>query len=108
MIHVKCCHGNGSIFMKIMTSQVIQVTWLVGQVINPDSLHVSRNLSILIVASVELEQKTKLTNYWPVVDYLMTSLLRHTIVILLFKLSQSFSVPFSLNISDYVGLPSIL
>ena len=66
MTHVKCCHGNGSIFMKIMTSQVIQVTWLVGQVINPDSLHVSRNLSILIVASVELEQKTKLTNYWPV------------------------------------------
>ena len=66
MIHVQCYHGNGSIFMKMMTSQVIQVTWLIGQLINPKNLHVSRNLSILIVVLVELEQKTELTNYLPV------------------------------------------
>ena len=32
---------------------------------NPNNLHFSRNLSILIVVLVELEEKTKLTNYWP-------------------------------------------
>ena len=66
MIHVHCCHGNGSIFMKMMTSQVIQIMWLIGQLINPTNLHVSRNLRIDIAVLVELEQKTKLTNYWPV------------------------------------------
>ena len=48
---------NGSRFMKMMTSQVIQVTWLTGKLISPNNLHVSRNLSILIVVLVELEQK---------------------------------------------------
>ena len=33
----------------MITSQVIQVTWLIGQLIKTDNLHVSRNLSILIV-----------------------------------------------------------
>ena len=35
---------------KLTTSQVVQVTWLISQLINPNNLHVSRNLSILIVA----------------------------------------------------------
>ena len=59
---------NGSIFLKMMTSQVTQVTWLIGQSINPSNLHVSRNLSILIVVLAELEEKTKLTIYWPVYE----------------------------------------
>ena len=42
VIQVQCCHGNGSIFMKMMTSQVIQVTWLIDQLINPNNLNVSR------------------------------------------------------------------
>ena len=65
MIHVQC-HGNGSIFIKMMTSQVIQVTWLIYQSFNPSNLHVSRNVSILIVVLIKLEEKTKLTNDWPV------------------------------------------
>ena len=52
----------------MMTSQVTQVTWLIGQSINPSNLHVSRNLSILIVVLAELEEKTKLTIYWPVYE----------------------------------------
>ena len=48
--------------MKMMTSQVIQVTWLIDQLINPNNLHVIRKLSIIVVL-VELEKKTKLTNY---------------------------------------------
>ena len=63
-----CCHSNGSIFMKIMTSQVTQFMWLIDQLINPNNLHVSRNLSILIVVLAEFEEKTKLTNYWPVYE----------------------------------------
>ena len=35
--------------MKMMTSQVIQVTWLIDWLIIPNNLQVSRNLSILIV-----------------------------------------------------------
>ena len=84
MIYIQCCHGNGSIYMKMMTSQVIQVKWLIGQLINPKNLHVSRNLSILILVLVELEQKTKLTNYWPVYgladDVTTTSNHNHIIV----------------------------
>ena len=68
IIQVQCCHSNGSIFMKMMTSQATQVTWLIDQLINPNNLHVSRNLSILIVVLAELEEKTKLTNYWPVYE----------------------------------------
>ena len=56
MIHVQCCHGNGSRFIKMMTSQITQVTWLIGRLINCNNLHVSRNLSILIVVLVEFEQ----------------------------------------------------
>ena len=70
----------------MITSQVVQVTWLIGQLTNPNNLHVGRNFSTLIVVLVELEQKTKLTNYWPVyglVDEVTTS---HTIVILFFIL----------------------
>ena len=47
--------------MKMMTSQVTQVTWLVDQLINPINSHVSRNLSIFIVVLV-------LTNYWSVYE----------------------------------------
>ena len=47
--------------MKMMTSQVTQVTWLVDQLINSINSHVSRNLSIFIVVLV-------LTNYWPVYE----------------------------------------
>ena len=56
--------------MKMMTSQVTQVTWLIDQLINPINLHVSRNLfhCIFIVVLAELEEKTKLTNYWPVYE----------------------------------------
>ena len=50
----------------MMTSQVIQVTWLIDKLINPNNFHVSRNLSILIAVLVELGEKTKLTNYCPV------------------------------------------
>ena len=32
-----------------MTSQVIQMMWLIGQLINPNNLHISQNLSILIL-----------------------------------------------------------
>ena len=63
--------------MKMLTSQVMQVTWLIDQLINPNNLHVSRNLSILFVVLVQLEEKTKLTNYWPVyrlVDDVTTTL----------------------------------
>ena len=53
-------------------------------IINPNNLHVIRNLSILLVAFVELEQKTKLTNYWPVYgladDVTTTSYHSHIIV----------------------------
>ena len=70
--------------MKMMTSQVTQVTWLIDQLINPNNLHVSRNLSILIVVLAELEEKTKLTNYWPVYklvdDVTTTSYHSHIIV----------------------------
>ena len=52
--------------MKMMTSQVTQVTWLIGQLINPNNLHVSQNLIILILVLAKLEEKTKLTDYWPV------------------------------------------
>ena len=69
--------------MKMMTSQVIQVTWLLDQLINPN-LHVSRNLSILIVVLVELEEKPKFPNYWPVYglvnDVTTTSYHSHIIV----------------------------
>ena len=75
---------NGSIFMKMMTSQVMHVTWLIARLINHNNLHVIRNLSILLVAFVELEQKTKLTNYWPVYgladDVTTTSYHSHIIV----------------------------
>ena len=54
--------------MKMMTSQVTQVTWLIGQLINPKNLHVSQNLNILILVLAKLEEKTKLTNYWPVYE----------------------------------------
>ena len=54
--------------MKMMTSKVTQVTWLINQLINPNNLHVSRNLSIFIVVLAELGEKTKLTNYWPVYE----------------------------------------
>ena len=47
--------------MKMMTSQVTQVTWLVDQLINPINSHVSRNLNIFIVVLV-------LTNYWSVYE----------------------------------------
>ena len=67
-MQVQCCLGNSSIFMKMMTSQVTQVTWLIDQLINPNNIHVSRNLSIFIVVLAELEEKTKLTNYWPVYE----------------------------------------
>ena len=50
----------------MMTSQVIQFTWLFDHLINPNNLHVSRKLIILIVVLVELEQKAKFTRYWPV------------------------------------------
>ena len=84
MIHVQCCHGNGNIFMKMMTSQVIQVTWLIDQLIQSNNLHVSRNLSILIAVFVELEEKTKLTIYYPVYglvdDVTTTSYHNHNIV----------------------------
>ena len=53
-----------NVVMKMMTSQVIQVRWLICQLINPNNLHVSQNLSILIVVLVKLEQNTKLLN-WP-------------------------------------------
>ena len=43
--------------MKMMTSQIIQVTQLIDQLINPNNLHISRNLSILMVTLVELEEK---------------------------------------------------
>ena len=70
--------------MKMMTSQVTQVTWLIDQLINPNNLHVSRNLSILIVVLTELEEKTKLTNYLPVYklvdDVTTTSYHSHIIV----------------------------
>ena len=50
MIHVQCCHGNGSMYIwKMMTSQVIQVMCLIGQLINRNNLHISQNLSIFIV-----------------------------------------------------------
>ena len=56
--------------MKMMTSQATQVTWLIDQLINPNNLHVSRNLfhCIFIVVLAELEEKTKLTNYWPIYE----------------------------------------
>ena len=70
--------------MKMMTSEVTQVTWLIGQLINSNNLHVSRNLSFLIVVLAELEEKTKLTNYWPVYepvnDVTTTSYHNHIIV----------------------------
>ena len=70
--------------MKMITSQIIQVTWLTDQLINPNNLHVSRNLSILIVVLAELEEKTKLTNYWPVYelvdDVTTTSYHNHIII----------------------------
>ena len=50
----------------MMTSQVIQLTWLVDHLINSNNLHVSRKLIILIVVLVEMEQKAKLTRFWPV------------------------------------------
>ena len=68
IVQEQCCHGNGSIFMKMMTSQVTQVTWLIGQLINPNNLHVSQNLNILILVLAKLEEKTKLTDYWPVYE----------------------------------------
>ena len=68
----------------VMTSQVTQVTWLIDQLINPNNLHVSRNLSILIVVLAKLEEKTKLTNYWLVYelvdDITTTSYHSHIIV----------------------------
>ena len=68
----------------MMTSQVTQVTWLIGQLINTNNLHVNRNLSILIVVLAELEEKTKLTNYWQVYelvdDVTTTSYPNHIIV----------------------------
>ena len=68
-------------FMKMMTSQVIQVTWLISQLINPSNLSFK---SIHIVVLVELEQKTKLTNYGPVYglvdDVTNTSYHSHIIV----------------------------
>ena len=71
-------------FMKTMTSEVTQVTWLIVQLSNPNNLHVSRNLSILIVILAKLEEKTKLTNYWPVYelvnDVTTTSYHNHIIV----------------------------
>ena len=84
IIQVQCCHGNGSIFIKTVTSHFIKVTWLIDQLTNPNNLHVSRNLSIRIVDLVELEEKPKLTNYWPVVglvnDVTTTSYHSHIIV----------------------------
>ena len=53
-------------YLWILTSQVILLTWLVDHLINPNNLHVSRKLIILIVVLVEMEQKAKLTRYWPV------------------------------------------
>ena len=44
-----------------MTSHVMLVKWLIGQFINSNNLHVSRNLSILVYfwyILVELEQQT--------------------------------------------------
>ena len=79
--------------MKMITSKVIQVTWLTDQLNNPNNLHVCQNLSILIVVLVELEEETKLTNYWPVYGLVDDVTKRHTVVILLFELSQSISVP---------------
>ena len=68
----------------MMTSQVIQLTWLIDHLINPNNLHVSRKLIILIVVLVELEQKAKLINYWPVYglvnDVTTTSCHSHIIV----------------------------
>ena len=69
--------------MKMIMSRVMQVTWLIDQLTNANNLHVCRNLSILIVVSVELEEKTKLTNYWPVyglVDDVTTTSYIHIIV----------------------------
>ena len=69
--------------MKMMMSQVIKVMWLIDQLINPNNLHVSRNLSILIVVLVELEEKPKLTNYWPVYGLVndVTTTLYHSHII---------------------------
>ena len=68
----------------MMTSQVIQLMWLIDYLINPNNLHVRRKLINLIVVLVELEQKTKLTNYWPVYgqvdDVTTTSYYSHIIV----------------------------
>ena len=84
IIQVQCCYSNGSIFLKMMTSKVTQVTWLIGQLIYTNNLYVSRNLSILIVVLAEVEEKTKLTNYWPVYelvdDVTTTSYHSHIIV----------------------------
>ena len=41
---------HGSIYMKNVDVTVVQITPLIGQLINPNNVHVSRNLSILIVA----------------------------------------------------------
>ena len=68
----------------MMMSQVMQVTWLISQLINPNNSHVSRNLRILIVVLVELEQKMKFTNYWPVyglVDDVTTTLFHSHIIV---------------------------
>ena len=68
----------------MMTSHVIQLTWLIDHLINSNNLHVRRKLIILIVVLVELQQKTKLTNYWPVYglvnDVTTTSCHSHIIV----------------------------
>ena len=70
-------------FMKMMTSQITQVTWLISKLFNSNNSHVSRNLRILIVVLVELEQKTKLTSYWPVYGLVddVTTTLYHTHII---------------------------
>ena len=52
MIHVQCFHSNGSKFIIIIkASQVLQVTWLIGQLIKPNNLHVSRNFYLLTEVS---------------------------------------------------------
>ena len=59
----------------MMTSQV---TCLIGQLINTNNLHVSRNLSILIVVLAELEEKNEIDK---LLAGLWTSWWRHYYVI---------------------------
>ena len=82
--------------MKMMMSQVMQVMWLIDQLINSTNLHMSGNLFKYFHCSFSrIGRKNEIDKIiiGRSMDLLMTLLLRHTIVILLFELPQSVSVP---------------